>query len=193
MTILFTMVNLKTLSDDATFRSAKIKCWSDLLTVQSKLLCCPLQTAETDTEEKDENKFKIFVLKDVFLHTDILIKVNIYTYRGKSMQKLLKSLSQPLLMWLSCCCPGWEISFFWVIFVSYALVGPLEIATYFLQHCAESWVPDLLQELNILSIWNSKKQWSPGCVWGQTLFLRCCDSTCRHSFLSCCLVWHHLQ
>lgn len=76
------------------------------------MLCCPLQTAITGTEEKDENKFKTFVLKDAFLHTDILIKVNIYTYRGKSMQKPLKSLSQPLIMWVSCCCLGWEISFF---------------------------------------------------------------------------------
>lgn len=74
------MLNLKTIRDDETFKGARIKCWSDLFTVQSKLLCSPLQTAVTDTEEEDGKKFEIFVVKDAFLHTDILIKVDIYTH-----------------------------------------------------------------------------------------------------------------
>lgn len=58
-------LNLKTAcgpsSVDAAFRRAEIKCWSDIPTIQSKSLCCPLQRAVTATEEKDENKWKIFI------------------------------------------------------------------------------------------------------------------------------------
>lgn len=96
-------------------------------------------------------------------YTHTLTKLYIYPHRWKSRLKLPKCLSQPLAVWVSCCCLGWEISFFRVL-LYLCLVMPwwillrLSLSDYFLYHCAQSWVPDVLQDLNILSVGNGKKK-----------------------------------